>query len=254
MSLAAPPGADRELGAGLQRAQRGLEAVPLAARGPVSEALGRDDRAYHVRRSAGALRLANRGQRLAASFGAAGVRVRSGGARLGLGLRALGYGEALPPVGRALPRAHANRVAYRRGALTQWYVNGPFGLEQGFTLRSRPAPARSGPLTLALALSGNLFPALERGRRGVRLRGAGDPLRYTVLAAADARGRDVSPARDAVRRLVRRRRRSQARTRRRSRARGLQAVRLRRLAEFPLESWVGRAPDAPAPGGWGLTH
>src|SRR4051794_6107464 len=48
-SLAAPGVADRDVASGRQNARRGVEAVPLAARGPVSEALGRDDRAYSVR-------------------------------------------------------------------------------------------------------------------------------------------------------------------------------------------------------------
>jgi VCBS repeat-containing protein len=189
--LAAPPAADRGLASARQRGPGGLEAVPVAARGPVSEALGRRDRGYSVRGRPGALRVVNRGQRLVAGFGASGVKVRSGRARLGLGLRGVGYGEAVRAVGRAVPRARANRVVYRRGALTEWYVNGPFGLEQGFTLRSRPALARRGPLTLALALSGNPSPALERGRRGIVLRGAGESLRYAGLTAADARGREL---------------------------------------------------------------
>jgi hypothetical protein len=189
--LAAPPAVNRSGDSAEQRGPRGLEAVPLAARGPVSEALGRGDRSYSVRGRPGALRVVNRGQRLAAGFGTSGVRVRSGRARLGLGLRGVGYGEAVRAVGPAVPRAHANRVVYRRGALTEWYVNGPLGLEQGFTLRSRPAAVRSGPLTLAVALSGNLSAALERGRRGVVLRGGGDSLRYAGLTAADARGRNL---------------------------------------------------------------
>ena len=35
------------------------------------------------------------------------------------------------------PRASANRVTYARGPISEWYVNGPLGLEQGFTIAVR---------------------------------------------------------------------------------------------------------------------
>ena len=48
-----------------------------------------------------------------------------------LSLRALGVGSSLQAVALAQPTAHANRVSYARGgALTEWYANGPAGLEQ----------------------------------------------------------------------------------------------------------------------------
>jgi hypothetical protein len=37
--------------------------------------------------------------------------------------------------------ARTNRVEYKRGALTEWYINGPPGLEQGFTLAKPPGKA-----------------------------------------------------------------------------------------------------------------
>ncbi len=67
-----------------------------------------------------------------ASFGASGTLVRAGGATLGL--RLLGYGSASP-------RAHANRVTYQHGPVTEWYSNGPLGLEQGFDVQARAAAA-----------------------------------------------------------------------------------------------------------------
>ena len=42
------------------------------------------------------------------------------------------------------PQATANRVEYRRGALTEWYVNGPLGLEQGLTLERAPGEGAEG--------------------------------------------------------------------------------------------------------------
>ena len=31
-----------------------------------------------------------------------------------------------------------NKIEYQRGNITEWYVNSPFGLEQGFTLQNDP--------------------------------------------------------------------------------------------------------------------
>src|SRR5829696_1070214 len=63
------------------RAQHSLEALPTAARAPVSETVGRRDRSYHARSTTRGLTLANRPQRLEASFAPAGVHVVSGAAQ-----------------------------------------------------------------------------------------------------------------------------------------------------------------------------
>ncbi|MBI4574001.1 MAG: hypothetical protein HY713_12045 [candidate division NC10 bacterium] len=84
------------------------------------------------------------------------MEVRSGPARWHLALTSVGYGDSLHPAAPAIPQAMANRVEYRRGSLTEWYLNGPLGLEQGFTLATPPDGPSTGPLTLTLSLAGNL--------------------------------------------------------------------------------------------------
>ena len=74
----------------------------------------------------------------------------------------------------------------RARSAQEWYANGPFGLEQGFDVAARPTAA-AGPLTLSLALSGNLAARLRNG--SVLLTGRGTTLRYGSLLATDARGR-----------------------------------------------------------------
>jgi FG-GAP repeat protein/List-Bact-rpt repeat protein len=83
-------------------------------------------------------------------------------------------------VGAAVPRAASNRVFYRRGALGEWYANGPLGLEQGFEIAHRPVGV--GALTFSLALSARAH--LEHG--AVLLPGG---LRYAGAQASDADGR-----------------------------------------------------------------
>ena len=119
---------------------------------------------------------------MSASFGARGTLVRAGGATFGLHL--LGYG----PVD---PRAHANRVAYEHGAITEWYSNGPLGLEQGFDVKRAPAGA-AGDLALRLGLSGNVR-ARAAGSNALTLTGPrGQNLNYTGLSATDAHGRTLN--------------------------------------------------------------
>ncbi len=163
-----------------------LSSLPLAAGSLVSRTLGRDQIAYRIHSSGSDLVARNAPQALSARFAAHGVEVRSGEDTLSLRLRATGYGRSLQPVVAAAPTARSNRVSYLRGSLTEWYANGPLGLEQGFALGEPPAGKRAGPLTLALSLGGSLTPSLERGGRSLSF--ANSSLRYSGLAAFDARG------------------------------------------------------------------
>jgi uncharacterized repeat protein (TIGR01451 family) len=167
--------------------------LPLAASGTISGVLGRDQSTYHARPVRGGFQMANAPQQLRAHFSASGVAVRAGRATVGFSLLAWGYGGALRPVAPAVPQAEANRVSLQRGPLAEWYVNGPLGLEQGFTLRTPPARHGSGPLTLDLAVSSDV--TLDRDRRGLRFRGTA--LRYSALSAVDAAGRSLAAWIDA---------------------------------------------------------
>jgi hypothetical protein len=167
--------------------QEGLLSLPAAARGAVSAGLGKDARAYSVTAGAGAYHAASPGQRLALRFTRTEVSVASHHGSLGLALREIGHGNRLQSVSSAPPRAAGNRVSYALGGgVREWFTNGPLGLEQGFDVARAPGGA-SGPLTLDVALSGNLRARLAQG--GVTLTGHGAALRYAGLAVRDARGR-----------------------------------------------------------------
>lgn len=126
-------------------------------------------------------------------FTAADLRVRQGDATWQLALQGYGYGDELRAVPHTTPRATANRVEYRREGMTEWYVNGPLGVEQGFTLPRAPSESSGAPLTLAFNLSGNLTAQADAGGKDVILtrpdgtRG----LKYRGLTAHDATGREL---------------------------------------------------------------
>ncbi len=170
--------------------QKGLLSLPLAAQGPVSAALGDNNPAYRVSPEKGGFGAASPAQHLASSFSSSGVIVTSGGIRVGLSLRDVGYGSSMTPVGQVAPTLNGNRVLYARFGLSEWYANGPLGLEQAFTIAKPPrAGDAATPLTLSIALSGDARASLaERGQR-ISFASAGKTsLSYTGLSASDARG------------------------------------------------------------------
>lgn len=158
----------------------GLLSLPLAAQGPVSAALGRDQTAYRIH----GLMAHNPAQRFSARFGRSGVTittgsVTTGSAQFAISLQAFGRGSAPAALSPVSPVASADRVSYARGSLHEWWANGPLGLEQGFDITRRPAG--SGALTLSLTAPAGA--RLEHG--SVSLPGG---LRYTGVHASDARG------------------------------------------------------------------
>jgi phosphodiesterase/alkaline phosphatase D-like protein len=187
--------------------QQGLFSLPGAAQAPVSQALGADSPAYGVRPSKGGFSAASPAQRLQLRFDRSGVSLGSGATQLGLSLREMGYGGSLVAVGQVAPhRLKPNRVLYQHAGLSEWYANGPLGLEQGFTIARAPSGRSTGALTLSLALSGNARASVRSSGQSITLRGAGGPeLRYSGLSATDALGRVLRTwlALDAGRLLLR---------------------------------------------------
>jgi len=204
-----------------RKPRQGLSRLPVAAQPVVSATLAENDTRYQVGEAGGGLYAQNPAQALRTDFTQQGVEVRSGQARWRIALDAYGYGDRLERVVEALPQSRANRVEYQRGTLVEWYVNGPVGLEQGFTLRAPPASAGSGTrdrghgikdtghgipnssaLTIALEIAGDLTATADSSTEankaaraeGLTLRDNHGQavLRYTGLTAHDATGRELA--------------------------------------------------------------
>jgi hypothetical protein len=171
------------LGSTRHLSRQGPTALPLAAQGPVSAVLGRGDPRYRVQ-GASAF---NPGQQLELRFRSAGVMLSSVAGRVLVGMAGFGRGRDLRRAGLGRVRAAGNRVSYGRGAVGEWFVNGPLGVEQGFDVSRRPAGR--GAMRIAVALRGVTRLRLEgRGGALLRLAGGGE-LRYTGVSAVDALGR-----------------------------------------------------------------
>jgi hypothetical protein len=213
VELATP--STNQIGRNSQSASAGFLNLPFEAQASISRVLGRDIPNYQARARGKAFAAENKQNHLSLEFTPAGVEIRSGDALWQLALRSYGYGDALQPLPAATPQASSNRVEYHRGLLTEWYVNGPLGFEQGFTLSERPhypigsglLPFGSGktainhrqltkflgqPLTIALAASGNLTPVVDQGKTSLTLTRDGRvQLRYGGLTAHDSSGKQL---------------------------------------------------------------
>jgi hypothetical protein len=164
--------------------------LSLAAQAGISEAIGADGTVYAVHVSEDGLVARNPGQKLEMRFSAAGAEIGSGDSRLSLRAIAFGYGNDLKPWAPVAPRAERNRVEFRRDPISEWYVNGPLGLEQGFTVERAPGHANGQPLTVALTIAGD-FQAVAPDRTSLTLsdRSGRARLRYRGLSAQDAMGK-----------------------------------------------------------------
>jgi hypothetical protein len=168
----------------------GLSRLPVTALGPVSSTLGADGPAYLFSRSGGGFQSTNRAQRLSISAGRSGVLLSSHSLNVSLSLRAVGFGSSLRALAGVAPTSAANRVTYLRPALSEWYSNGPLGLEQGFTVTRAPAGDSALALNLAVTLGGNARASLDTTGQSLTLTRAGAPsLHYGALSASDASGR-----------------------------------------------------------------
>ncbi|XYH97831.1 hypothetical protein ACMHYB_60445 [Sorangium sp. So ce1128] len=190
-------------GGGAAPASTDAEATPAGLRAAYIAAVQRQAPPAYVAEPGrrGAWTARNEAHGFAAELDAQGVSVApEGGAwRLGLSVAGYGCGERLRPVSRVEPEGAGNRIAYRRvdpgsgAAVEEWYVNGPLGLEQGFSIDAPPC-AGAGGIAIELALDG--LTASPRGEGEADLRdGEGRAaLRYTDVYARDAEGRAL-PAR-----------------------------------------------------------
>jgi FG-GAP repeat/IPT/TIG domain len=170
---------------------QGLASLSPAARASISASLGAGNPAYRFNAAGpGEFSATNKSQELGVTANASGVLLRTHELTLGLSLGAIAYDGSWRAVTRPRVSADANRLSYASPGVSSWYVNGPLGVEQGFTV-ARPAGHAAGrALTLAISLSGDARASLAANGRSVRFVSAGGrSLRYGGLSVTDASGR-----------------------------------------------------------------
>jgi hypothetical protein len=138
---------------------------------------------------------ANPAQGFDVAFTPEGARI-AGASPLTLRLAAFGRGDDRRGVAMAQWRPEGQRIE-RSGTsddISEWYINGPLGLEQGFTVPR--APSGQGTIAIELTVSApwTVLPAADASALRLRLADTNVTLNYAGLHAFDAEHRAL-PAR-----------------------------------------------------------
>jgi hypothetical protein len=168
--------------------------LPLIAESVISGRMGRDLVEYRIEASGGDhLHATNSQQRITVDFTAGGVEFQAARVRWRTTLLSYGYDNDLQQPQTSRPIADVNTVEYDRGPLREWYVNGPLGVEQGFTVSSPPHGVKRSALVLVILLTGSAVPTVDSNREVLTLTDLkGDvEYRYVGLSARDATGKKL---------------------------------------------------------------
>ncbi|MDM8542802.1 cohesin domain-containing protein [Desulfococcaceae bacterium HSG9] len=165
--------------------------LPSEAMAAIAKSISKDLPAtYNIEKVGDGYAVENRSHKMKMSFSHDEIRFckMNTDDSYALTLTGIGYDtlETPPP---AEIKALGNRIEFRRGDnLTEWYLNTPLGLEQGFTLDSPPGnPAGDSHARLELTLQGSLDAVLLDDRTLAFKNSAGKTVtRYAGLYVFDA--------------------------------------------------------------------
>ena len=189
--VAAPDPAARPVGADTSTtvtpAGAGWASVPVAARGVVSQTLGQTKPELAATHTAVGAELANPAQGLTGTIDGSGITVTGSDATVGVSLESWGRPTRQVPAPAGTPVTEQNQVSVERSGIREWFVNGLAGIQQNFTIATRPDG--SGPLEVRLGVSGGHRIVIDADRDGIAFAGTG--LRYDNLYVHDATGREL---------------------------------------------------------------
>jgi hypothetical protein len=173
--------------------------LPVGARAAVSRGLGGDQRNFFAKQTApGVVLLNNPVQGLRATLSDGRLALSGArGLRFGLSSLAVGRGGSLVRIPlRGAGSLRQNKVVFSSpAAVSEWFANGPWGVEQGFELVRRPTG--SGRLLISQMLSGNATGRVAAAGQSVTFSSPSGALRYEELDVTDATGTRI-PARLSV--------------------------------------------------------
>ena len=118
-----------------------LKDLPLALQYKISQDLGREDPAFHIRKTESGFTALQQGTGISGMVHANGLEIRFRDHSWALNL------EGISAPGTDIPIRFAdsifsrtdNQVVFSIPGFTSWVVNGPRGLQQGWTIEKRPA-------------------------------------------------------------------------------------------------------------------
>ena len=177
------------------RAQEPGTALPPSLRAAYIQARQNEaGRAYQMTARGAQVAAHNAAHHLALQLDEQGMhlRGRDGKALGSLQLVRAGCADRPALLTKVPPQARGTRVEYPRAGLTEWYVNGPLGIEQGFTVARDPGCRRLAfELQLGPEWAATLVGSGPQARIELQDRRSGQRLYYSDLFARDARGREL---------------------------------------------------------------
>jgi hypothetical protein len=129
---------------------------------------------------------------MSTTFDRGGIRVHGSGWDVRLVLEQWGRADSLVATTAGEAVVDGQHIHYDHGLVTEWYVNAPRGLEQGFTVAARPEG--EGPLRLELSVERGVSVEVSRSERDARFVNAAGKtvLHYVGLLAWDANGCELA--------------------------------------------------------------
>lgn len=181
--------------AALPRAHQQRAALPAGLRAAYIQTRQNEaGREYQMTARGAQVAARNAVHHLALQMDAQGVHLQGrDGTELGsLQLLRAGCADRPTPLAAVTPHAQGSRVEYQRAGLTEWYVNGPLGIEQGFTVTRDPGCRRLAfELQLGREWTAQLVGSGPQARIELQDRRSGQRMYYSDLFARDAQGREL---------------------------------------------------------------
>lgn len=108
-------------------------------------------------------------------------------------LRSCSDGKNQVSVDSAQLAVLGNRIEYRRGNITEWYVNSAAGLEQGFDIARLSETLTGSELTLQLEIGGTVSPVVSEEGDSVSFKNTdgNTVVAFGKLVSTDANGRNL---------------------------------------------------------------
>ncbi|MGB3729529.1 MAG: hypothetical protein WBA70_09810, partial [Thermodesulfobacteriota bacterium] len=106
-----------------------------------------------------------------------------------IGMRLVSTQENITPI-----KVSDNKIEYQRGNITEWYVNSPYGMEQGFTLNKKPQEAENEvSISIGLDLSDGVKAVDRESGKSIKFVDSNNNhiLNYSGLYAFDSSGKEL---------------------------------------------------------------
>lgn len=155
----------------------------------IAETLGRDNKSYHIVQNGEHLKSNTLSLNVDTEYKKDGITFTKENKSLTMNL--LGSQAAIPEI------VSENKVQYQRGNITEWYVNSPLGVEQGFTVNKSPQNRNENGkviLEIGIDLDNDLQARQSQNHRSINFVNSEQEdtvFSYTGLFAFDSSGKEL---------------------------------------------------------------